>query len=67
MKEIWFDLYVEKLNELIDAGVDEKIADDTAALYAENRLKEYIPNLVDALKYENFSELVAQDDEKSNN
>ncbi len=42
MKEIWFDLYVEKLNELIDAGVNEKIADDTAALYAENRLKEYV-------------------------
>ena len=42
MKKLWFEFYVEKLNELIDVGIDEKIADDTAALYAENRLKEYV-------------------------
>jgi len=47
MKEMWFELYVEKLDELADSGMDERQANDIATRYADNRLPDFIADLAD--------------------
>ena len=50
MKELWFDKYVEALNELEDEGITGPMAEDIAAKRAEQDSADYLADLADMAK-----------------
>ena len=50
MKGLWFDKYVEALNELEDEGITGPRAEDMAAKRAEQDSADYLADLADMAK-----------------